>query len=197
VTTDPAEFLPPPLSRTWKAGLAAFLVAAALVFTGTTRTLYTYAFKGLGSATAPPSDRITVTLWKVTYPAEMHAYGGAPGYRVPLMLAGVLLVMSAVALPAVARRPAGHTAARMVMLVLTALLGGVVWAVFINTSYTRRQLADYPGSQILFDFGDALWFLVIGTGLAIVGSVLVLTRAVGPAQPAGPMVYRIPAGEAE
>lgn len=190
-SAEPPEFLPPRLSLTWKIGLAAIPISAALLVTGTFRELYARALKGIGSPNAPPSYRTTYTLWK-----EVRVDGlpmsAPPGYAVPVTAAATLLVVSSAVLLFAARKPVARVAGRTLAFSAVSFLTGVAWTLFVSVKSVERQLNADPDGLAIFTYGDALWFVLAALVLAAAGSALTLTRALDPPRPAGPMVYRIP-----
>jgi hypothetical protein len=197
--TQPAEspeFLPPKISLTWKAGMVALLASAAMILIGTYRTLYAYEYRTPESSGDLEGNHIIVTLWAVTNPTA-RAKSVPPDYKVPLIFAAVLLIVSVAVLLTAAAKPSGRQAGRTLTLASAAFLGGVTWTVFLDVTAAQRQYAglspDPSRLMIIFTFGDAAWFFVVAAALAIAGWILVLTRPMAAPRLAGPMIYQISA----
>ena len=180
----------PRVTPGWKTGLFALTAAAAVAAVGTFQLFFTYADPGLGGDDAPESYRVTTTMWK----NSTGVYAVVPKFGVPVVVAGALLLVSVVVLLVAARWQLSRVLGfgRALSFASTFLLGGALWSaqVYVSAIETGWKIS-VPG--LLFARGPALWLLVVACALGLIGSALVLGRAVGDRVPVpATVVYRVP-----
>jgi hypothetical protein len=116
---------------------------------------------------------------------------GTVFFGVPIAVAAVLLVASAV-LVSVAARVSARIAlvARATAVGAPMLLVGAVWSVgqFV-VAMVRSPSAAYP--FVHFSVGTGMWTLVAACVVAFVGGLLVQEWPERAPQPEGPLVYRV------
>jgi len=186
---DTVEFLPPAMSTTWKIAMVTVAVSAVMAFTAIFQTLYGYVIDGPGGG-----GSVVVTLWKISSPGGSAGSGEPPEYKYPLLFGAVALLASAVILIISVERPSMRAVGRTLTLMATAFFAGVAWMVCTDVVHATKQFDSFKRDaqlDVVFTVGDAVWFSVIAGVLAIVSSVLVLTRPISPPREAGPMIYQL------
>jgi hypothetical protein len=189
------EYLEPKVTPGWKTGLFALTASAVVAVVGTFQLFFTYANPGLGSPAAPESYRVTTTMWR----NSTGVYAIVPKFGIPVVAAGGLLLLSVVLLLVAARwrLPRVLAFGRTLSFATTFLLGGALWSaqVYVSAIETGWKVSE---PTLLFGRGPALWLLVVACALGLIGSALVLGRALGDrVSVPSTVVYRVPSDDTD
>jgi hypothetical protein len=162
-------------TRGWKVGLLALAAGAALVIGGTSGRLWSI-FNVPDEGAVGSSDQdfeVVSTAWAVVLSERVSGFS-TPRYGEPLLVGGLLMVVAVVFLLAASHASTGVlAAARASAAVATAFAVSATWAVFTNYAVMRRQ---FSGEVIAIELGGGARALLGGCALAVLGTVLVLSR---------------------